>query len=119
MRMPMRRAMIVMMIAREKKSADDVDSETGDSDRDRLIEGDRHRMQNPHYAFIADQQCDEEKNDRRSEGGKIAEFACAEGEALVAFMAARETIGQGGDEKGAGMGRHMQTVGNQRHRIED
>ena len=45
-------------------------------------------------SFIGDQQRDHAQNDRTREAGKIAELAGAEGEALVAGMAAGKIIGQ-------------------------
>ena len=79
---------------------------------------DRHGREQAANRLIADQQRDHRQNDRATETGEIAELAGAEGEARVVGVAAREGIGERGQEQGARVGAHVQAVGDQRNRTE-
>src|SRR5215469_11839561 len=77
-----------------------------------------HRMDEAVDSFIADEERDHRQNDRRGEPGEVAELASAEGKATVAGMPARIAIRQSRQQQSAGVGRHMQSIGNQREGAE-
>jgi len=52
------------------------------------------------------------------EAGEIAQLSGSEGEAGVVGVATRIGIGQRGEQQGAGVGAHVQAVGDQRNRSE-
>ena len=73
-----------------------------------------HRMDEAADSFISDEQCDHCQNDRRGEAGEVAELASAESKPAIAHVPARIAISQRRQEQGAGMGRHVQAIGDQR-----
>ncbi len=120
MTMPMSGAMsmLVMMAAAEQPRASDVDREAERRDRNRLAEMDRHGRQETRHRLVAYQQRDHRENDGARESGEVAELARAECEARVVRVAARERVGERGQQERAGMGAHVQSVGDQRDRAE-
>jgi len=109
---------MVMLVA-QQPGARHIDGKTEDRHRDRLVEGDRHRVQQTADAFPADQQRDQRQDDRRGEGGEVAELAGAEDEARVLGVAARIAVGDSREQQRPGMGGHVQPVGHERERPED
>ncbi len=118
--MPVRMRMVATgvlgPVLMQQPGADEVDGEAERGQGDRLVEGDRHRMEQPVDALVTDQQCDHRQHDRAGKGGEIAELAGAERETIVAGVAPGIGIGERGDDQRPGMGRHVQPVGDQRHR---
>src|ERR1700728_2037365 len=115
----MRMAMIVMMTASaQEKYACDIDDQTERGDRNSLIEIDSDRKEQARDGLVGNQQRDHGQYDGAGESGEIAELAGAEGKALVIDMVARVAVGQGGQQQRAGMGRHVQPVGNESDRAE-
>ena len=87
-------------------------------DRDRLAKMDRHGRDEAVHRLVADQERDHRQDDRAGETGQIAQLAGAEGEAGIVRMPAGEAVGQRGQQQRAGMGAHVQPVGDQRDRAE-
>jgi hypothetical protein len=111
-------AVTVMMAAGQQPHAGDIDDEAKDRDRDRLVEADGNRREQARNRFVADQQGNHRQNDGAAVAGQIAELAGAEGEIAIIGVFAGIGIGQRGQQQRAGMGRHVQSVGDQSQRAE-
>ncbi len=109
---------VVMMIVLQQPGTQEVHSQSDAGDRDRLIERDAHRMQQPRHALVADEKGNHRQHDRACVTRQIAELAGAEGEPLVTCVAPGESICQRRDEERSGMRRHVEAVRDQRHRAE-
>ena len=107
-----------MIAAAQQPGAGDVHGKAQAGDRDRLGEVDRHRREQAADRLIADQQRDHRQDDRAGEAGEVAELAGAEGEARIVGVPARVAVGQRRQQQGAGMGAHVQPVGDQGDRAE-
>ncbi len=110
--------MMVVAAAAEQPGAHGVDDEAEDGDRDRLGERDRPRRNQAADRLVGDQRRDHRQHDRAGEAGEIAELAGAEGEARIVGAAARERIGERGEQQRAGVGAHVEAVGDERDRAE-
>ena len=108
----------VAAAAAEQERADDIDDQSQHGDRDRLVEADRYRRDEARDRFVTDQHRNHQKYDGAGEAGEVAELAGAEGEARILGVAPRIAIGQRGEQERAGMGRHVQAVGDERDRAE-
>ena len=104
------------MIVAQQPRADEIDAEAEHRDGDGLAIGDGHRMSEAGHAFVGDLYGDHGQDDRAGKGGEIAEFAGAERETRIARLPSRKQVGQGGDPERGSMGRHVPTIGQQRHR---
>ncbi len=87
MRMGMPGGAIMLLVLVQQPGADQVDGEAERGERDRFVEGDRYRVDQPLDALIADEERDHRQDDGAGERGQIAEFAGAEGKPLIAGMA--------------------------------
>src|ERR1700733_15597259 len=83
MRVVMGMAVAVMMAAGQKPRAGDIDQKPERGDRDRLIKGDRNRIEKTGYGFIADQKCNHRQHNGAGISGEIAELAGSECEAGI------------------------------------
>ena len=110
--------MMVVAAAAEQPGAHGVDDEAEDGDRDRLGERNRPRRNQAADQLVGDQRRDHRQHDRAGEAGEIAELAGAEGEARIVGAAARERIGERGEQQRAGVGAHVEAVGDERDRAE-
>ena len=110
--------MMVVAAAAQQPGAHGVDDEAEDGDRDRLGERDRPRRKQAADRLVGDQRRDHRQHDRAGEAGEIAELAGAEGEARIVGAAARQRIGERGEQQRAGVGAHVEAVGDQRDRAE-
>ncbi|MCY1237621.1 hypothetical protein D9M72_503260 [compost metagenome] len=119
----MMRPVVIMMVmgvvVLQQPGAHEVDDEAGDGDENRLAKIDRHRSVEAAQAFPADQQSDERQHDGAGKTGQVAKLSGAEGETAIVRMLARIEIGKRGDQHRGRMGRHVPTIGNERHRPED
>ena len=68
--------------------------------------------------FVADQQRDHCQDDGAGEAGEVAELAGAEGEAWIIGVPAGIGVGERREQERAGMGAHVQAVGDERDRAE-
>jgi len=110
--------MVVVAAAAEQPGAHGVDDEPENGDRDRLGERDRPRRDQPADRLEGDQRRDHRQHDRTGEAGEVAELARPEGEARVVGVAARQRVGERGEQQRAGVGAHMETVCDERDRAE-
>ena len=110
---------MVVSAAAQQPRARDVDGEAENSDRDRLgeVRSASARTVAP-IDFVADQQRDHRQHDGAGEAREIAELAGAEGEARIVGVAARVGVGERRQQQRAGVGAHVQAVGDQRDRAE-
>ena len=111
-------AVTVMMSAGQQPRAGDIDRQTKHGDRDRLVEADGNRIEQPRYGFITDQQRNHRQNDGAGVSRQVAEFAGTEGETAIVGIFAGIGVSQRGQQQRSGMRRHMQSVGNKRQRAE-
>jgi hypothetical protein len=109
---------VIMTAAAEQEHAGDIDDQSEHGDRDRLVEADRHRCKQARDRLVTDEDRDHRQHDGAGEAGEVAELAGAEGEARVVGMAPRIAVGERREQERAGMGRHVQAVGDQRDRAE-
>ena len=122
----LRRPMIVTMAmtmagmraAAQQPRAGEVDAKAKDGDRDRLGKADRRGRDETAHRFVADQKRDHRQDDGAGVAGKIAKFAGPESEARVVRVAPREGVGERRQQQCAGMGAHVQAVGDERDRAE-
>ena len=110
--------MAVIVPAGQQPGADDIHHQTQHGDRDRFVEADRDRMEQPRYRFIADQQGNHRQHDGAAVSGEVAEFAGAEAETAVVGIFAGKGISQRREQQRAGMRGHVQPVGDQGQRAE-
>ena len=110
--------MAVIMPTGQQPGARDVDRKPNDSDRDGLTEVDRKRVQEAIDGLIADQDGDHREHDSAAVACQIAELARAESETTVIGITAGKRVGQSSQKQGAGMRRHMQSIGDQGERAE-
>src|SRR5665213_2324878 len=75
-----------------------------------------HGSKNASDGFVANQERDHGEHDRTGKAGEIAKLARAKGEVGIFRMSARVRIGQRGQEEGASVGAHMQTIRHERNR---
>ena len=111
--------MMVVILAKQARQANEVHDKAQNRDQNRLIEADRDRALEAQKAFPADQKSDQRKYDRAGECREIAHLAGSEGEAPVARMSPREAVGKRSDQQGRRMGGHMPAIGDQSHRSEN
>ena len=110
--------MMVVAAAAQQPGAHRVDDEAEDGDRDRLGERDRPRRDQAADQLVGDQRRDHRQHDRAGEAGEIAELARAESEARIVGAAARQRVGERGEQQRAGVGAHVEAVGDERDRAE-
>src|SRR5581483_772365 len=79
-RVTMSMLVTMVMAAGQQPGAGDVDQKPERGDRDRLVEGDRNRIEEAKHRLIADQKGDHREHDRTGIAGEIAELAGPEGE---------------------------------------
>jgi hypothetical protein len=111
-------AVMVAAILAQQEGAEKIDGEAQAGDRNRLAERDRRRPQQTRDAFARHAQRDDRQHDGAGEGGKIADLAGAEREAVVAGVSAGIGIGEGRDGEGADMRRHVDPVRDHREGME-
>ena len=70
--------MMMVVIVAQEEGAHQIDREAQKRDRDRLVERDRDRVEQPGDRLVGDQQRDHREHDRAGEGGEVAELAGAE-----------------------------------------
>ena len=75
---------------------------------------DRDRREDAAYGLVADQDRDHCEDDGAGEAREVAELAGAEGEAWIVGVLARVGIGERRQQERAGMGAHVQAVGDER-----
>ena len=109
-------SMIMAMVVAQQKRADDVDDEADDRHQRRFTERDLHRLQEAHPRFDRDEQRHDAQQQRRRKARQVADLARAEGEARIARMPPGIAIGSRRYSERARMGRHVKTIGQQRHR---
>ena len=114
----MRVIMTVMMSAGQQPHAGDVHRQTKHGDRDRLVEADGNRSEQPRYGFITDQQGNHRQNDGAAVSRQVTELAGTEGETAIVGIFAGIGVSQRGQQQRSGMRRHVQSVGNKRQRAE-
>ena len=110
--------MMMFMAVEQEPGAGEIDAETERRKHDGLAEIDRHRRDEPRQRLVADQQRDQRQDHRAGECRELADLAGAEGKARIARVASCETVGECGDAEGAGVGRHVPAVGDDRHGAE-
>lgn len=111
--------MSVMMATAEQDRADDIHDESQHRHDRGLVERDRARVQQPLDRFKGYPDRDDAKDQRRGEAGEIADLARPEAVAPVARMAPGKGVGRRRHGQRSGMGRHVETVREQRHRVVD
>jgi len=109
---------MLVIAATEEDGAHDIHDKAKRGDRNCLGEVNRHWPDKTRQRLVADEQRDHGEHDGAGKTGEIAELAGAEAEAVVVDVPARVAVGQRGEEKRAGMRRHMQSVGDERDRAE-
>jgi len=112
------RVAVMMLVVGQQPGAGEVHREAHARDRDRLIELDRHRVEEPHDRLVGDQDRDQCQDDGARKGCQLAKLAGAERESRVIGVAAGETVGKRRDHQCGDVGRHMRAVGDDRHRTE-
>lgn len=107
--------MMAMIILQEPR-ASQIDNEADDGNGNSLFETDRHGVGDPQEALPSDQKGDERQYDSAGKTGQITKLTGAKGEARITRMAARIDVSKRSNQHRAGMGGHMPTIGDQRHR---
>ena len=108
----------VVVIGAKQPGAGEIDREAEAGDRYGLGEFDRHGIEKSGNRLIGDQQRDDRQDQRAGEPREIAELARPEGETGIASVAASVGISQGRQQQRAGMGAHVDAIGDERHRAE-
>src|SRR3954452_8823664 len=72
-----------LITAGQQPGADHIDHQTKHGNRDRLVEADRHRLEQARDRLIADQERDHCENDGAGVAREIAKFAGAEAKASI------------------------------------
>ena len=107
--------MMMVMTLRQQKGAQEIDDQAQDRNQDGLVERHGCGRDKPLGGFNCNGEGDDAQHQSRRKTGKVANLARAEGEARVARVTAGKGVSEGGHGEGAGMGRHMNTVRQQRH----
>ena len=118
MMMMMMGAMIMplMMIGAEQPGARKVHDQTKHGDPDRLGVGDRHRADEPLGGLDRDPDREDRENERAGKTRQIAHLAGTEGKSRIVRMSTSKPVGKGCDAQGTCMGRHVNAIGEERHR---
>ncbi len=110
--------MMVVMQLPQQPCARQIDAKAEAGHGDGLAIDDRNRRHQPQHALIGDLDGDHEKDERAGKRREFAELAGAEGKTGMAYVSAREQIGDAGDPEGRGVRRHVPAVGQERHGAE-
>jgi len=111
-------SVMLMTCARQQPSGCQIDGEPESGNRDGFAEMDGYGMNEPVDGLIADQRSDHRQDDCRGETRQVAELTGAESKSTVARVPTRIAIRERRQEQGAGMGGHVQSIGDQRERPE-
>jgi hypothetical protein len=109
---------VMMTAAAQEPRAGHIDGEANAGNRNRLGEMDRYGCENAGDGLIADQERDHGEYDGAGEPGEIPKLAGAKCEVGIFRMSASVGIGESREEKGTGVGAHMQPIRYQRNRSE-
>ena len=111
--------MMMMTAPGQQHGADQIDPQTENGDEGRLAEGDRARVEQAGDGLTGDPERDDAQHQRRGEAGQVAHLPGPEAEAPVRRVALGIGVGSGRDRQGAGVGGHVEAVGQQGHRAID
>src|SRR5215470_9535013 len=111
-------SMVMVVIITQQKGAHQVDDKTQECNRNGLGEGNLDRVDKPLDRLIGNEERHHGKHDGARKGREVAELAGAEGEPMVVRIAAGIGIGERRDQQRAGVGGHVQAVGDQSDRAE-
>ena len=111
-------SVMLMTCARQEPGGCQIDGEPESGNRDGFAEMDGYGMNETVDGLIADQRGDHRQDDCRGETRQVAELTGAESKSTVARVPARIAIRERRQEQGAGMGGHVQSIGDQRERPE-
>ena len=110
---------VVVMVVTQQPRAEEIDAETKDGDRNRLVEGDRHRVEQAYDTFVPNEERDHGQHNSAGEPGHVAEHAGTKGKVVVAGVAAGVGVGQRRDDQRTGVRGHVQAISEERHGAED
>ena len=108
--------MPMVMIGTKQPGTREVHHEAEHGDPDSLGIGNRERTDEPLSRFNRDPDCEDGEDKRAREAGEVAHLAGTECETRVVRMALGKPVGEGRDAQGTCMGRHVDTIGEKRHR---
>ncbi len=109
---------VSVVVVPEDQHRHAVDDEPHDGDENRLVEGDRHRHDEPLHAFRSHQQREGGQQHGAREAAERVDLAGAETVRGIVRVPARVRVGVRVDAERDRVRRHVQTVGEQRHRAE-
>ena len=112
-------AMVMTMVMTQQQRADQVDGQADHRDQRCFPELHQHRLEEAQDGFDQDEQRGHAEQQGGREARQVAHLARAEGEAGIAGMALGIAVGRRRHRQRAGMGRHVEPIGQQGHRPGD
>ena len=106
---------IMAMTVTQQQRTDDIHHQADDGNQRRCTELHLGGFQQAHHRLDRNAQGYQRQDQRRGEAAQVADLAGAETEARAARMALGIGVGRRSNAQGAGVGGHVETVGQQGH----
>ncbi len=110
--------MMVVMVAAQKHGAQQIDQKAQNGNGRCFEECDGTRIDEAKDRLGGNAERHDAQDKRRGEAGEIADLAGAKAEPPLAGVASSQKVGDGCDRQRAGVGGHVEAIGQQSHRVE-